>query len=195
MRQRDRLILAAFFLFLGLPLCQADGTAEADSAPMARAALPPPLRATPSGSDRQQPPPSQTGSPGHDATASGSYVINPSEFFSRSSKHAHGAITSAYPRSAFSRKPRALAIQHNSHRHLHRTHFAAVRGTKHMKRLPGSGPSPDPEYGDPPAASPAAMAPVAPPPPLFRYPPPVPPGYVYLPEYQPPWLPGPSPPR
>jgi hypothetical protein len=194
MRQRERLVLAAFCWLLGLPLCRADGATEADGAAMARAPLPPPLRATPSGADRLQPQPSLTGSPRHDPTAPGSFVLKPGDFVTHSAKHAHGAITAVHPYSAFSRRYRAPAARYRKHRHLDGTNFAAARGAKQLNRLPSSEPSRDPEY-DSSAESPAALAPVALPPPPFAYAPQVPLGYPYPPEYQPPWLPGPTPPR
>jgi hypothetical protein len=195
MRQRERLILAALLSILGLPLCRADEALETDGAPMARAALPPPLRAAASGPERQQPQPPQTASSRHNPIPSGSPVLNPSQFVTRSSKHPPGRIKSADSVSAFSRKPRVAAVKHNHHRHHDGVNFAGIRGGRQPNRLASSGPSPDPGYGDPPAASPVAMPPMALPPPLFRYTPQAPPGYVYPPQYQPPWLPGPTPPR
>ncbi len=193
MRQRERLVLAVFFFFLVLPLSGAKGSAEGDGGAMARAALPPPLRPAPSDTDWLQPQRTQTQSVRREPSVSKSRLVRSGKANYHPSKNRRGEIAAVDPGTAFSLKPLARLPRYHKRRHLDGANFAA-RGDKQFDRHPVSGFTRDQEYADPQDASPA-MAPVALAPPPFGYIPDPPPGFGYPPVHQPPWLPGPTPPR
>ena len=174
-------------LVLVLLLAGGEGSAENDTGAMARAALPPPVSLDQSSIDRHQPPQAQTQSAHHEWTGWGRRIAASSKHSNHTSKQPHGEI------SVFSRKPVAPPEYHARHR-LDGANLAA-RGGKPLERQTIPGFMRDQAYGGPPDAGPPE-APVALPPPRFGYnPAPPPPGYGYPSLYQPPWLPGPTPPR
>jgi hypothetical protein len=186
MRQCGRMVLAGFCCSVVWLLAGAEGSAENDAGAMARAALPPPVSSNQSSIDRHQPPQAQTQSARHESSGSGPRIAVLRKHYNHTSKQPRGEI------SAFSKKPVASPEYHARHR-LDGTNLTARVGIS-LERQSSPGFMRDQAYGGPPSAGPPE-APVALPPPRFGYNPAPPPGYGYPSVYQPPWLPGPTPPR
>ena len=192
MSQCRRLVLAAFCCSLVLRLAGSEGSAESDGDAMARAALPPPPKSAPSGADRHQPPQAQTLAARREAAPPGPGVMAPISSHNHTSRHRRREILAADPARALSKRPLAPSGYHKR-RHLDGADLAA-RGEKSPDRQPVSSVMPDRAYAGPRDARPPEP-PVALPLPPFGYYPAAPPGYGYPSVYQPPWLPGPTPPR
>jgi len=187
-----RLVLAAFCGSLVLRLTGSDVSAQSDSDAMARAALPPPPKSAQSQTDRHQPPPAQTPAARHESAASGPGIIGPRSPHNHTSGHRRGEIPVADSARALSKKPLAPSGFHK------RRHFdgaaLAARGEKSLDRQTVSSLRHDPAYAGPGDAR-RPEPPVTMPLPPFGYSPAAPSGYGYPSVYQPPWLPGPTPPR
>jgi hypothetical protein len=187
-----RLVLAAFYGSLVLRLTGSDGSAQSDSDAMARAALPPPPKSAQSQTDRHQPPPAQTPAARRESPASGPGIMGPRSSHDHTSRHRRGEIPVVDSARALSRKPLTPSGVHR------RRHFdgaaLASRGEKSLDRQIVYSLKHDPTYAgqedvrppDPPVTLPV---------PPFGYNPTAPPVYGYPSVYQPPWLPGPTPPR
>ena len=190
----ERFFLAAIFGFLVLPACRAEVSAESDGAAMARAPLPPALRAAPSGTERQQALPLQTGPAPLDPTLFRSSRVKHGEAAAHPSKNKRAAITK--PDLGKRSLPKRLATTPEYHHHRHRqsANFAALRADKARNGHGDPGLSHDQEYSDPPEEDPGMAAPTMLTPP-FTYTPGPPPGYAYPLEFRVPWFPGPTPPR
>jgi hypothetical protein len=186
MSQRGRMVLGGFCCSVVLLLAGGEGSAENDAGAMARAALPPPVGSGQSSIDRRQPPQAQTQSAHHEWTGWRPRIAVPRKHYSHTPKQPHAET------SAFSKKPVAPPEYHARHR-LDGANLTA-RGGKPLERQTIPGFMRDQAYGGPPDAGPRE-APVALPLPPFGYNPAPPPGYGYPSVYQPPWLPGPTPPR
>jgi hypothetical protein len=187
-----RLILAAFCGSLVLRLTGADVSAESDGEAMARAALPPPPKSAQSEADRHQPPQAQTPAARRESTASGAGIVGPRSPHNHTSSHRRDEIPAADSSKALSKKPLAPSGFHKR-RHFDSAAIAA-RGEKSLDRQTVSSLRHDPTYAGPGNTSPPDP-PVTLPLPPFGYNPTAPPGYGYPSIYQPPWLPGPTPPR
>jgi hypothetical protein len=187
-----RLVLAVFCGSLVLWLTGSDVSAESDGDAMARAALPPPPKSAQSEADRHQPPQAQTSAARREPTASGPGVIRPRSPHNHTSRLRRSEIQAADLAKALSKKPPAPSGFHKR-RHLDSAALAA-RGEKSLYRQTVSSLRHDPTYAGPGDARPPEP-PIAPPLPPFGYNPTVPLGYGYPSVYQPPWLPGPTPPR
>jgi hypothetical protein len=191
MSQCRRLVLAAFCCSLVLRLSGSEGFAQSDGDAMARAALPPPPKSASSGADPHLPPQTQTPAARPQSPASGPTVVGPRGSHNHTSRYRRREIAAADPVRTLSKKPVAPSGYHK-HRHLDGAEIAA-HGEKSFDRQPVSGAAHDQAYAGPRDAKPPEP-PVAPPLPPFGYPA-APPGYGYPSVYQPPWLPGPTPPR
>jgi hypothetical protein len=187
-----RLVLAAICCSLVLRLAGSEGSAESDGGAMARAALPPPPKSAQPGADRYQPPQPQTPAAPRESTASGPGIFGPRSPHNHTSRHRHREIPAADPARALSKRPLA-PFEYHKRRHLDGSDLAA-RGEKSLDRQTVSSVMHDQVYAGPPYARPPEH-PVALPLPPFGYNPAFPPGYGYPSVYQPPWLPGPTPPR
>jgi hypothetical protein len=192
MSQCGRLVLAAFCCSLVLRLAGSEGSAESDSGAMARAALPPPPKSAQSGVDRDEPPQVQTPATRRESTASGPGIMGSRNSHNHTSRHRRGEILAADLARALSKRPLAPSGYHKR-RHLDGTDLAAY-GEKTLDRQTASSLMHDRPYAGSRDARPLEP-PVALPLPPFGYNPPAPPGYGYPSVYQPPWLPGPTPPR
>jgi len=184
MSQCGRMVLAGFCCSVVLLLAGGKGSAENEAGAMARAVLPPPVSSDQSSIDRHQPPQAQTAH--HESSGWGPRIAAPRKHYGHTAKQPHGEI------SAFFKKPVASPEYHARHR-LDGANLT-IRGSKPLERLTVPGFMRDQAYGGPPSAGPPE-APVALPLPRFGYNPAPPPGYGYPSVYQPPWLPGPTPPR
>ena len=186
MSQCGQMVLAGFCCSVVWLLAGGKGSAENDAGAMARAALPPPVSSDQSSVDRHQPPQAQTQSAHHEWTRWGPRIAVPRKHYNHTSKQSRGEI------SAFSKKPVAPPEYHARHR-LDNANPTA-RGGKPLERQTTPGFMRDQAYSGPPDAGPPG-APVALPFLRFGYNPAPPPGHGYPSVYQPPWLPGPTPPR
>ena len=186
MRQCGRMVLAGFCCSVVWLLAGAEGSAENDAGAMARAALPPPVSSNQSSIDRHQPPRAQTQSARHESSGPGQQISVPWKHSNHTSKQPRGEISTFY-------KKLLPPPEHHPRHRLDGANFAA-RGGKPLERQTIPGFMRDQAYGGPPSAGPLE-APVVLPLPRFGYNPAPPPGYGYPSVYQPPWLPGPTPPR
>jgi hypothetical protein len=186
MSQCGQMVLAGFCCSVVWLLAGGKGSAENDAGAMARAALPPPVSSDQSSVDRHQPPQAQTQSAHHEWTRWGPRIAVPRKHYNHTPRQPHGEI------SAFSKKSVAPPEYHARHR-VDGANLTA-RGSKPLERQTIPGFMRDQAYGGPPSAGPPE-APVGLPHARFGYNPAPPPGYGYPSVYQPPWLPGPTPPR
>jgi hypothetical protein len=192
MSRCGRLVLAALCCSLVLRLAGSEGSAESDGDAMARAALPPPPKSAQTGADRYQPPQAQTLAARRESTASGPATMGPGSPHKHTSKHQSREIAAVDPAMTVSKRPLARS-GHHKRRHLDGADLAA-RDEKPHDRQTGSSVMHAQAYdGSRDAKTPEP--PIAVPLPPFGYYPAPPPGYAYPSIYQPPWLPGPTPPR
>jgi hypothetical protein len=192
MSQCGRLVLTAFCCSLMLRLAGSEGSAESDGDAMARATLPPPPKSAQSEADQYQPPQAQTLAAQRESTAFGPGIMGPRSPHNHIVRHRRGEIPAADAAGTLSKRPHAPSRYHKR-RHLDATDLA-VRGEKSLDRQTVSSVTHDQAYAGPRDAR-SLEPPVALPLPPFGYNPAAPPGYGYPSIYQPPWLPGPTPPR
>ena len=187
-----RLVLAAFCSSLVLRLTGSDVSAESDGDAMARAALPPPPQSARPEADHHQSPQAQIPAARRESAASGPGIMGPRSPHNHTAKHRRREIPTGDSVRALSKKPLAPSGFHRR-RHFDSVALAA-RGEKSLDRQTVPSFRHDPTYAGPGDARPLEP-PAAPPLPPFGYNPMAPPGYGYPSVYQPPWLPGPTPPR
>jgi hypothetical protein len=192
MRQCGRLVLTGFCSSIVLMLAASVGSADSDDGAMARAVLPPPLNPAQSGADLHQSQHGQTRTAPHEPRASGVRIVGSRKSHNNTSRHSRGVMAAADPAATLAKKSPPPSA-YRKRRHLDGADLAA-RSDRQLDRQAVSRFTRDQVDAEPRGAA-LPEIPVGVPRPPFGYSPMAPPGFGYPSVYQPPWLPGPTPPR